>query len=105
MQTIERGPTGGCLVLLEELCAEKWRAPSWLLNRIGMLNERGRISDLRHRWGVPIEAHTETVRGRRRTEYAVPRGHRREARRLIRLGRETESEQIARRAGRAGRAT
>lgn len=96
MKTPEAGPTGQCLTLLREMCRLGWRAPAWALNQLGMLNERGRISDLRHLWGVPIEAEIENVGGGKRTTYVVPKGHRREARALIRSGERTEARRAAR---------
>ena len=86
MSTDQTGPTGGCLRVLLALRDMRWRAPAYVLNDLGMLNERGRISDLRRRWGVPIEAQSQRVRGRVHTLYVVPRGSRREARALIRAG-------------------
>jgi len=80
-------PTGQCLELLVAFRDLRWRAPAWALNRLGMLNERGRISDLRHRWGVQVEAKSERVDGSVRTTYVVPSPSRRRARELIRAGR------------------
>jgi len=80
-----RAPTSQCLRLLIAFQRQRWSAPAWSLNRLGMLNERGRISDLRHRWGLLVKAEPRGRRGH--TVYTIPPGQRREARRLIREGK------------------
>ena len=82
-----RAPHGDCLVLLEAFSRMAWRAPAWALNRLGMLSERARISDLRARWGIEIVAHSHWVRGRKHTIYELRAASRARARALIHDGR------------------
>lgn len=81
-----QAPSGQCLTVLEALQCHGWRYAAWQMNGLGMLNERGRISDLRHRWGVEIVAETTCLHGQQRTTYVVPPSSRARATELIEAG-------------------
>ncbi len=86
-------PTGQCLTLLKAFCDKSWRPCAWQLNRLGMLDERARISDLRHRWGIPVRADIIRDRGYISTTYVIPEEYQEEAKRLISRGMELEREE------------
>lgn len=86
----KNGPTGDCLRLLQAFAGREWSMPAWAMNHLGMLNERGRISDLRQRWGVRIDACSTWVEGRKHTTYTVHPESRLRALFLISAGEELE---------------
>lgn len=86
-------PTGQCLTLLRAFRDKGWTPASWELNRLGMLDERARISDLRHRWGILVNAHTERAGRVVSTTYILREECREEAMMLILRGEELEREE------------
>jgi hypothetical protein len=58
-----------------------------------MLDERARISDLRHRWGIPVRADTCRDGGVIQTTYVIPEEYQEEAKRLIREGSQLEEQE------------
>ena len=64
---------GQCRKLLMALAVSGWEAPAVTLGlHLDMLNYRARITDLRHRWDIPIEARIQWVNGKKHTTYVVP---------------------------------
>ena len=87
-----KAPTGQCLTVLKALRVHGWRCQAWDLNHLGMLNERARISDLRHRWGIEIAAETVRVEGQQQTTYVVAAHSQERACQLIATAREIMAE-------------
>lgn len=77
---------GQCRRILLAFAMSAWRVDALTLNALGPLNYRGRISDLRHKWGVGIRAFSESVGGKRHTTYVVPEADRERASALLELG-------------------
>ena len=89
----KEAPTGQCLTLLRAFVTNGWAPESWQLNRIGMLDERARISDLRHRWGIPVRADICRDGNMICTTYVIPEEYQEEAKRLIREGTQLEEQE------------
>lgn len=83
MLATKRRMKGQCRRILMAFAMSQWRVDAPTLNALGPLNYRGRISDLRHKWGIGIRAHSVSVDGKKHTTYVVPEADRQRATALL----------------------
>jgi len=89
----ERLPTGDALEVLSALEYLGWHIGAYdLAMRTRQLNTRGRISELKLTFGIPIDATWVMVNRKKHTTYTVRKGFRVKARKLLRKAQKAESE-------------